>query len=475
MHNIIPIKNSNISKTYNENKEKENYNWINKKVNLNFFENKNLIKELRAKYLPDNEKQINSEPILNNMNNIYKKDSNEKIANNYIQQSFSSISYEGNSHGKINESDLMNNKSEEAEKEIINNIKEKRIKNVGDRNNGQKTIKLPKQKNIIIENRFYTEIVNSNIVLDKNLILNSLDETSSLKNNHNEKHKQNNNIIIDKNKINLQLNKDSSDNTNKNDINHFLSLSLKNMKLESINQNIGESSTNKELNRINNKEILENIFNSKKFEGTNSSKDQYYKENNDTLKSENENMKKELKNYEKLIAPLINYINDINRILYQKEINPSDIEKIIKNDNISKSSIYIKNLTRNLNESKNDIAYRLDQSNNTKKISLRKRKGKKIINLKLYKLKGKRLNRSEEDIKNAFYINNKIIFDRNQKGNYFYEDTSDKYIFDYYKNRNISCSACLIGNNNSQRGYSPGICCHLEDDDEDSNEFDKGQ
>ena len=45
---------------------------------------------------------------------------------------------------------------------------------------------------------------------------------------------------------------------------------------------------------------------------------------------ENIKMKKEIKNYEKLITPLINYINDINRLLNQKEINPNDIEKIVK-------------------------------------------------------------------------------------------------------------------------------------------------
>ena len=42
-------------------------------------------------------------------------------------------------------------------------------------------------------------------------------------------------------------------------------------------------------------------------------------------------MKKELKNYEKLITPLISYINDINRILYQKEIINNIKEKRIKN------------------------------------------------------------------------------------------------------------------------------------------------
>ena len=52
--------------------------------------------------------------------------------------------------------------------------------------------------------------------------------------------------------------------------------------------------------------------------------------------------------------------------------------------------------------------------------------------------------------------------------NHFYEDTSDKYIFDYYKGRNLDCSACLIGNNTSQKGYSPGICFHLDKDNKNN-------
>ena len=84
--------------------------------------------------------------------------------------------------------------------------------------------------------------------------------------------------------------------------------------------------------------------------------------------------------------------------------------------------------------------------------------------IKSNNFKTRRINRSAEDIKNLRFINSRISFDRNEQGNYFYENASDKYIFDYYKDRNINCSACLIGNNISQRGYSPGICCHLEDD-----------
>ena len=476
-NNIISLKKKNISNKDRKKKEREKEDWKNKKINLNFFENKNLIKELRAKYLPNSQIHNNSEALLN-LNDINNKnelsdsyrEKNELFLNT-SKQSLSSILNDENINEKI---DSKNDKSEESEKQLINNINKKNKENNDMKKNKIKTTKIKKNKNIVIENRFYTEIINSNILLDKNLILNSLyNESNSLKNKNkeNEKDKINNNINY-RNIMNLNLIKNESDAMTKNGNNQYVSLSLKNIKFDSVNQNLGESSTNKEINYIKNKEILENIFNATKSKGRSNSAENN-KEKKDILKLENKKMKKELKNYEQLITPLINYINDINRILDQKEINPNDIEKIIKNDNTSQSSLYIKNLISNLNNSKDDIAFKLDKFKNSKKLmKYKKRNSQKIINLKEYNLKGRRINRSAEDIKNVRFINNRISFEKKEKGNYFYDDISDKYIFDYYKDRSINCSACLIGNNISQRGYSPNICCHLEDDKEENDESD---
>ena len=409
---------------------------------------------------------------INNKNELSdsSREKNELFLNT-SKQSLSSILNDENINEKI---DSKNDKSEESEKQLINNINKKSKENNYMKKNKVKTTKIKKNKNIVIENRFYTEIINSNILLDKNLILNSLyNESNSLKNKNkeNEKDKINNNINY-RNNMNLNLIKNESDAMTKNGNNQYVSLSLKNIKFDSVNQNLGESSTNKEINYIKNKEILENIFKATKSKGRSNSAENN-KEKKDILKLENKKMKKELKNYEQLITPLINYINDINRILDQKEINPNDIEKIIKNDNTSQSSLYIKNLISNLNNSKDDIAFKLDKFKNSKKLmKYKKRNSQKIINLKEYNLKGRRINRSAEDIKNVRFINNRISFEKKEKGNYFYDDISDKYIFDYYKDRNINCSACLIGNNISQRGYSPNICCHLEDDKEGNDESD---
>ena len=477
-NNIISLKKKNISNKDRKKKEREKEDWKNKKINLNFFENKNLIKELRAKYLPNSQIHNNSEALLN-LNDINNKNelndsSREKneLFLNTSKQRLSSILNDENINEKI---DSKNDKSEESEKQLINNINKKNKEKNDMKKNKIKTTKIKKNKNIVIENRFYTEIINSNILLDKNLILNSLyNESNSLKNKNkeNEKDKINNNINY-RNNMNLNLIKNESDAMTKNGNNQYVSLSLKNIKFDSVNQNLGESSTNKEINYIKNKEILENIFNATKSKGRSNSAENN-KEKKDILKLENKKMKKELKNYEQLITPLINYINDINRILDQKEINPNDIEKIIKNDNTSQSSLYIKNLISNLNNSKDDIAFKIDKFKNSKKLmKYKKRNSQKIINLKEYNLKGRRINRSAEDIKNVRFINNRISFEKKEKGNYFYDDISDKYIFDYYKDRNINCSACLIGNNISQRGYSPNICCHLEDDKEENDESDK--
>lgn len=467
MNNIIPIKSRNIDDIYKNQKGQEKNSWKSKKINLNFFENKNLIKELRAKYLPENENFNNSEPLLNQRKN-YKNELNdsyqenkENFYNSY-KPTFSSIQNEENTNEKLNENNFKNKKTEDTAKDFINNINEKNNQNLNSRNKGKKRLKSSKQKNIVIENRFYTEIINSNILLDNNLVLNPLwAETSSIKTRNQEK--LNNKICRNNNNFNSI--KNSSDIVTKSGNNQFISLSLKNMKLDSNNQNIGDSSTNKELLYNNkNKEIVDNIFNDKKHT-------QYNKESIDDLKIENIKMKKELENYEQLITPLIIYINDINRILDQKEINPKDVQKIIKNEK-SKSSLYIKNLIYNLNNSKDDIAYKLDGMKQ-KNLHRRNRNDRRLINLKQFLKKSS--NRSAENIRNFKFINDIFNNDKNEKGNYFYEDISDKYIYNYYNNRNINCPACLIGNNISQRGYSPNICCHLEDKEEYDEEIDNNK
>ena len=115
--NIIQIKNINNTYSINKAKEDEDKNWKNKKINLNFFENKNLINELRAKYLPNShleqKKEKKSEIYLNNINNL----NNEKKEFFIEKQSFSSISKEENNM-KLNEQNIKNNNYNEKEYDL---------------------------------------------------------------------------------------------------------------------------------------------------------------------------------------------------------------------------------------------------------------------------------------------------------------------------------------------------------------------
>ena len=72
----------------------------------------------------------------------------------------------------------------------------------------------------------------------------------------------------------------------------------------------------------------------------------------------------------------------------------------------------------------------------------------------------------DEDDNNNSKTFNKIHYG---KGNFFYDDLSDKYFYDYYRYRNINCPACIIGNSNTDRGFSPIICCRLIYKSEDYN------
>ena len=434
-NNIFPLNKSYNNSRINVKKEYTLDNWKNKKINLNFFENKNLIKELRAKYLPDNESHNKNyhEEELNKINNLYKKDYTYTNLENKQQISFSidnfTKSFQTSLKDNMNNNENYNNK-EENDEEITNdkyNLKYNRYSKIYNAKQKYEQIANKKKKkvnsntnnknNIIIENRFYTEIINSNILLDKNLKLNSVDDESISLNNLNKKEK-----------------------------NHCSNLHLKNKNLESNRDNNIESSNNKELSELNNVEKIENESNNYYNIKEASINNLKYINNEKNVKNillENMKMKKEIKNYENLITPLINYINDINRLLNQKEINPNDIHKIIKHENISKSSFYISNLKSNLNESKNDIIFQLFEILKNDKHLKRRRNSHKRKNSKT-----KRICRSAEDV--------------NNRKNYFYEDTTDKYIFDYYKGRNFECLACQIGNYTSQRGYSPGICFHID-------------
>ena len=199
----FPLNKSCVNDVNNSHKEYNIDNWKNKKINLNFFENKNLIKELRAKYLPENDIQNknNNEDELNKINNYYKKDYTYANLENKPQISFSIDNF-----NKSNQTSI-SNKYKEI-RNIKNNYNEENNEIINKRKNKINANK-SNQNNIIIENRFYTEIINSNILLDRNLKLTSFDDETISTNNLNKKENNHCSYHNLKNK-NLESNKDNN-------------------------------------------------------------------------------------------------------------------------------------------------------------------------------------------------------------------------------------------------------------------------
>jgi hypothetical protein len=90
---------------------------------------------------------------------------------------------------------------------------------------------------------------------------------------------------------------------------------------------------------------------------------------NDYLSQENEKLKRINKNYELLMTPLIDYINDLNYYFSQNLIDVPNINQIIKNNNLSENYKPINDLKSMLNLSKNNI---VNNTKNEKRSSVNK-------------------------------------------------------------------------------------------------------
>ena len=377
------------------------------------------------------------------------------------------------------------NKEENKENKINNNIDINSDKQnvINEENkNSEKNKDNIDENNINIKNKYNTEVISSNILFNGDITYNPFSKSSSTAKNNNtleQKKNENNNIniyfnknnnnnnsnLVEKNQISFSLrniefnNTDNNQENEQNIIHKTKPINNEENKNNENIQNILTFNNHSETNNLNNSQLRNN-------DNINRISDEIEKiDDNDKFKefliSENKNLKKEVNNYEQLIDPLINYINNINRKFDQKEINPKDIKTIVKSN---EPSIYIKNLEVNLNNSKEDINLKIDQMNSDKD------------NFKVFTLKNLKLNNPDNAVNNIkikkININNnkgnedqdygKNVFNYG-KGNLFYENKSDKYFYDYYNNRNINCQACIIGNNNSERGFSPLRCFHLDD------------
>ena len=425
--------------------------------------------------------QENKEKVTDKLNIIKNENNNEIIEDNKDKIDNKPVNNITNNNG------INHNNQGDMNADNINNINKHSMKNNDN----------IKENNNNIRSKYYTEIISSNNNLDNSKFNPFSITTSSIM--HNYTNVPNVNESNQNNNINNNLDKKVDQD--------YISFSLKNIKFtNSVNNleidhntiNKRNPLTNDEINKIKNEENYQNILNNNNTNNklSNNIIDLQIKNNiisndnndnnniylhskksgekiikdNDEFKefllSENKNLKKEINIYEQLINPLINYINDINRKLEQRIINPRDIKTIVKSNN---SALYINNLEKHLNSSKNEInnyidqmKIKLDQINkkHEHKHYYHKRNKSNYDNY-INNIKTKRLINSDDE--DDINFQHKSISNFNfGKGNFFYEDKNDKYFYNYYLNRSINCPACIIGNSNSERGFSPVICSHLK-------------
>ena len=85
---------------------------------------------------------------------------------------------------------------------------------------------------------------------------------------------------------------------------------------------------------------------------------------NDYLTQENEKLKKINKNYELIVEPLIDYINDLNYWFRQDTLDKPNLNKVIKNNDLNNNHTPINELKSMLNLCKNNIINSSEKKNN---------------------------------------------------------------------------------------------------------------
>ena len=142
---------------------------------------------------------------------------------------------------------------------------------------------------------------------------------------------------------------------------------------------------------------------------------------NDYLSQENEKIKRINKNYELLITPLIEYINDINYFFFQKEIDFPNVNNIIKHKDLNNNSNnFLNELKSMLNISKNnifDISKLVRNTNLKMNKTLKKEKNefstRKKTNIRSHSFNP--LQKKEFDVDNYLKTVKPIIFDKKKE------------------------------------------------------------
>ena len=280
---------------------------------------------------------------------------------------------------------------------------------------------------------FNSDELNNNNIYDQNLI----SFYNKGKNNNNSI--SNKIITYDMYKSNKNLNKNNNNNDDDDDFLNNIELldfdKIKNLPIQEQLKLLYEN--NKDL--YNTLKRLQNKYNLLK------NKNNSIFENNSNFKNfilkENEDLKRINKNYEKLIEPLADYVNEINNYFNKEEIDTSKLKNLAKNfdeKDVNNKNNELQNMCDYINSCKNDVLKILENP-------------KKFLNKK--KVDFLKNNNNNIERKNKFLNNNnKTSYNNNLDIN----NINDYY--DYYSNRNIICPACLLGICNSNRGYSPLLC-----------------
>ena len=315
----------------------------------------------------------NKDNIQSNSNNNFSKDnSSSSILNkkNYFDKQ--------NLNHLINESLNENYKNENETKEVLNSLRAKylphSIKNNNSKlNSSQNMTYFNNDKNFSNSNLFFSTYNDLN-----RLNLNS-SKISTEKVDYYEANKlsnlQSKNPYITNNDSSRLFKSTFSDLKDNNISNFFESIKNKKLNMEqneylkSLVSNLAKNSSNTNQDKDNN--IDNNNNNNNNDKDSSKEKDNTLNKTylNDYLSQENEKLKRINKNYELLIAPLIEYINDLNYYFSQNLIDVPNINQIIKNNNLSENYKPINDLKYMLNLSKNNI---VNTTENKKRSSVNK-------------------------------------------------------------------------------------------------------
>ena len=186
------------------------------------------------------------------------------------------------------------------------------------------------------------------------------------------------------------------------------------------------------------------------------------KELKNLLIKENNELKMLNKNYENILEPLVDYVNEVNLAMGKEEIDLLQIKKMSKlranpegTDNKDNESNPREEMKKYLNDCHKEIVDNIDDMNKT--INKKNPKKKK----KLYSHSNNVTTANNGNINTSNQIPNRDNkFNRNQTSNIVNNNSSDfdpLYGYDYYGDRN-NCFACNLGCNCSSRGYSPLMC-----------------